>query len=100
MYTIKQMIPQLRPNVQFVNLKVAIIAKIVNIKRNEVNGSAALCIGIEVLSNVEDPIPLVMIRISDFRSHGIPKQNNISKILDPIELQIAIFASPAFFTNI
>jgi hypothetical protein len=92
------MIPQLRPNVQFVNLKVAIIAKIVINKINEVNGRAALCIVIEVSADVE--YPLVMIRMSDFKSHGTPKQNNMSKILDPIELQIAISARPAFFTTI
>jgi hypothetical protein len=94
------MIPQLRPSVQSVNLKVAIIAKIVINKINEVNGRAALCIVIEFSADVENPIPLVMIRMSDFKSHGTPKQNNMSKILDPIELQIAISARPAFFTII
>ena len=98
MYTIVQNIPVCNVNRQRVILNMAIIAPMVSSKVMEVNGSAVLCIGMELAAIVAKPNPLVTITTNVLRSHGRPKQNRMSNIFDPIELQMAILARPAFFT--
>ena len=65
-----------------------------------VNGKAWLSIGIDEAANVANPDPLVNNSTNDLMSQGKPKQNRMSKIFDPKELQIAMSASLCFFTKI
>lgn len=90
--------PVRRHSRQLVNLKMANIAPIVNSSVSEVNGNAVLWIGIEAAARVANPKPLVTIITKLFSSQGSPRQKRMSKMFDPIELQIAMSARPAFFT--
>ena len=65
-----------------------------------VNGKASLWIGIDEAVNVAKPDPSVINWTNDLMSQGKLKQNRMSKIFDPKELQIAISASLRFFTKI
>lgn len=80
-------------------LKAIIIAKHVIKRVSDVKGRAVLWIVISVLTNFEKPVPSDIMRTRHFRNHGTPRQKRMSKMLEPIELQMAILARPAFFTT-
>ena len=65
-------------------------AKIVINSENVVKGRAAESIGTAVAT--KSTVPFWKHHITDLKSQGTPKQNRISNMLDPIELQIAISA--------
>lgn len=92
-------IPTPSPSVHLAILNVNNIANIFINNVSEVTGNAVLCTGTAVSIKTSPLRPCLNINIIDFNSHGIPKQNRMSNILEPIELQIAISTSPDFFTN-
>ena len=52
----------------------------------------------EAAAKVAKPTPFRTIITKVFSSQGRPRQKRMSKMLEPIELQMAISARPAFFT--
>lgn len=91
-------IPTVNPNSHLVIIKVPTRDKIVIKRVRDVNGRASLRIGIEVFSKLM--LPVLNIKIIDFNNQGIPKQNRMSKMFEPIELLIAMLANPDLFTTI
>ena len=91
-------IPTVNPNSQLVIMKVPTRDKIVIKRVKDVNGRASLRIGVEVSSKLM--LPVLNIKIIDFNNQGIPKQNRMSKMFEPIELLIAMLANPDLFTTI
>lgn len=81
-----------------VSRKMTSMAMIVSNKVNEVSGRAVDWMEMAVLASVAKPTPLVTTITSVFSSHGRPRQNRMSKMFEPIELQMAMSARPAFFT--
>ena len=99
-YVMLQIIASCNPSCHseylIVNNKMKVVIKSVIV----VNGKASLSIAIDEAANVANPDPSVINWTNDFISQGKPKQNRISKIFDPKELQIAMFASLRLFTRI